>query len=150
MTALTILEKRLSCGSRSLKPLVREMGGWLLPAAMGSGAFFYLHGRVPCDPAFDPERMATTDILLALVLVTCLFRTTACSTLETVTRTLTGPFRRRSADRRRASAVSLPRLLPSLRQWLRTPSHNEKDCRPSIFIQISHNPPPAISLPAFG
>ncbi len=136
--ALLLLEKGLSRGGRSLGPLVRQMGGRLLPAAMGTGAFLYFHGRAPLDPALD-----------VLVLVTCLFRDTACSTLETVTRRLIGPFRRRLHGRP-AAATSSPYRRRSLKQWLSAPSRNEKDCRPSIFVHISHNPPPTGFSPASG
>jgi hypothetical protein len=114
MTVLSLLEERLSSGGKTLGPLVRDVGGWLLP------------------------------------LVTCLFRDTACSTLESVTRRLVGPFRRRTRHRRPPAAATSSSPGRSLRQWLCAPSRNEKDSRPSIFIQVSHNPPPFSSLPAFG
>ena len=135
--AFLLLEKGLSRGGKSLRPLVRQMGGRLLPAAIGTGAFLYLHGRAPLDPALD-----------VLVLVTYLFRDTACSTLETVTRRLIGPFRRRPDSR--PAAASSPYRGRGLRQWLCAPSRNEKDCRPSIFVHISHNPPPMGFSPASG
>jgi hypothetical protein len=82
---------------------------------------------------------------LALVLVTCFFCDTACSTaLEIFTETLIAPFWHRARDRRPASTMSLPGVVRSLRQWLCSPSRIEKNSRPFRSVYISHNPPPYI------
>ncbi len=96
------------------------------------------------------EMSGGPDIILVLLLLTILFRNRACSTLGTVTRGLWGPFRRWAPGRRFAAAAGRYRRGRSLRQWLRSPSRCEKDGRPSIFIEVSHNPPPPILLSASG
>lgn len=147
---LSLLEERLPGGGKSLVPLVRQMGGRRLTGATGTGAFLRLHGRAPLDHASDSEWCGASDIILLLVLATCLIRNTACSTLEKVTRRLVGPFRSRRPGRRAAAAATPTRHGRSLRQWLCAASRNEKDCRPSIFVHLSHNPPPIRFSPASG
>jgi hypothetical protein len=90
----------------------------------------------------SPEWSGSTSVLLILALATCLFCDTACSTLEAVTERLIAPLEMGVRGRRPASTVCPCGLIRSLRQWLCSPSHNEKNCRLSRFIQISHNPPP--------
>lgn len=82
------------------------------------------------------------SLILALALATCLFCDTACSTLEAVTERLIAPLEQTVRQRRQALAPCPCGLVRSLRQWLCCPSHNEKNCRLSRFIQVSHNPPP--------
>lgn len=92
--------------------------------------------------ALSSEWPGQTTLLLVLALATCLFCDTACNTLEAVTERLIAPLGHGARGRRPASAVCPFGLIRSLRQWLCSPSHNEKNCRLSRFIQISHNPPP--------
>lgn len=82
------------------------------------------------------------DLLRLVALAACFFCEAACNTLEIVTERLIAPLCRGAAWRRPASDSCRFGLIRSLRQWLCSPSHNEKNCRLSRFIQISHNPPP--------
>lgn len=97
-----------------------------------------IHGAPPALPSPD------ADLLRFVALAACLFCETAGSILEIVTERLIAPIRH-GAGRRRPAPDACPfGLIRSLRQWLCSPSHNEKNCRLSRFIQVSHNPPPAL------
>lgn len=106
-------------------------------------------GHPALTAALTLEWSLHPSLILALALATCLFCDTACSTLEAVTERLIAPLDRTTRRRRQASTACLGGLIRSLRQWLCSPSHNEKNCRLSRFIQVSHNPPPPASLPAY-
>jgi hypothetical protein len=135
----------LSTSRDSLVGLVRETRGSLLPSAMSGGAFLYFHSNASTSPVLNTEWATRTDFLLVLALVTYFFCDTACSTaLEIFTERLIAPFWHRVRERRPASTASLPGVSRSLRQWLCSPSRNEKNSRPFRSVQIAHNPPPLV------
>lgn len=114
-------------------------------------------GPVSCTPstaAMDllyAELAAGADVLHLVALVACLFCEAASNTLEIVTGRLIAPFRHSVRGRHPASTACPSTLVRSLRQWLCSPSRNEKNCRLSRFIQVSHNPPPlTTSLHTYG
>ena len=145
LSILPLFGRGMSARRNSLMRLVRDMRGALLPSAMSGGAFFYFQSNASANSVINTQWSTNTDLLLALVLVTCFFCDTACSTaLEIFTETLIAPFWHRARDRRPASAMSSPGVVRSLRQWLCSSSRIEKNSRPSRFIQISHNPPPLV------
>jgi hypothetical protein len=124
---------------------IRGKGGALLPPAISGVAFYYLQNSASTDPASNIPMSAPTDCLLVLVLATYFLCDTACSTaLGLFAEQLIAPLWNRVRERRPAPTTSSSGLCRSLRQWLCSPSHNEKNCRLSRFIQISHNPPPHI------
>ncbi len=130
---------------------LRQTRRSLLRSARSGAGLPVLRRLRSLKPVLSPEWSGSASVLLILVLATCLFCDTACSTLEIVTGRLIAPFWHSARGRRRASGACPSGLIRSLRQWLCSPSHNEKNCRLSRFIQISHNPPPlAPALAACG
>ena len=150
MIVFSLMSRGLSSSRQSLLPLVHEIGGSLLPSGLSSGPFFYFHSKASTDFGLSVEFGSRADILFVLALITYLLCDTAYNTLEIVTERLIAPFWHRVRKRRPARTTSSSGLSRSLRQWLCSPSRNEKNCRPTRFIQISHNPPPLPSLPACG
>jgi len=145
LSILSLLGRGLSTRRNSLMELVRDTRRSLLPSVMGGGAFLCLQSSASANSVVNTQWSTSTDLLLALVLVTCFFCDTACSTaLEIFTETLIAPFWHRAHDRRPASTMSSPGVVRNLRQWLCSSSRIEKNSRPSRFIQISHNPPPLV------
>jgi hypothetical protein len=149
---LCLLGREVSVRRNSLMRLIRDTRGALLPAAMSGGAFLYLQGNASANPVLNTEWSARTDLLLALVLVTCFFCDTACSTaLEIFAERLIAPFWDRVRERRPASTASSAGVSRSLRQWLCSPSRNEKNSRPCRSTRVSQNraPPQIPSLSTY-
>jgi hypothetical protein len=133
--------------SKALMGLLRETRGLLLPSVMSGGAFlcFQFQSNASRNSALNTEWSTSTDLILILALVTFFFCDTACSTaFEIFTQRLIAPYWHRARERCRASAASSPGASRSLKQWLCSPSRNEKNTRPFRSVHISHNPPPLV------
>jgi hypothetical protein len=149
---LSLFGRGLSARRNSLTRLARDTRGELFPLAMSGGAFFYFQGNASANPVVNTQWSTSTDLLLVLVLVTCFFCDTACSTaLGIFTERLIAPFWHRVRERRPASTASSTGGSRSLRQWLCSPSRNEKDSRPCRSTRVSHNraPPQIPSLSTY-
>jgi hypothetical protein len=152
MSILSLFGRGLSARRKLLIGLVRDTRGSLLPSAMSGGAFFYFQGNASANPVVNTQWSTSTDLLLVLVLVTYLFCDTACSTaLGIFTEGLIAPFWHRVRERRPASTASSTGGSRSLRQWLCSPSRNEKNSRPCRSTRVSHNraPPQIPSLSTY-
>jgi len=142
---LSLFGRRASARLGLLIGFIREKGGALLPPAISGVAFYYFHGSASTEPANNIQLSARTDCLLVLVLATYFVCDTAWSTaLGLFAERLVAPFWHRVRERRPASRTNLPGRIRSIRQWLCSPSRNEKNRRPYRSILISHNPPPHI------
>jgi hypothetical protein len=134
---------------RRVKRRLRQTRGALFGLISGEASAPDPWGSPALTSVLNLEWSLHPSLILALALATYLFCDTACNTLEAVTDRLIAPLDHSVHRRRQASAASPCALIRSLRQWLCSPSRNEKNCRLSRFIQISHNPPPLPpSLPA--
>ena len=144
---LSLFRSGLSARHNSPMGLVPDTRGALLPSAMSGGAIFYLQSNASTNPVGNVELSRSADLLLVLVLLTYFFCNTACSTaLGIFTERLIVPFWRRARERRPASRASSAGGSRSLRQWLCSPSRNEKNRRPCRNTRVSHNrAPPQIS-----
>jgi len=152
LSILPLFGRGLSARRQSLVRLVRDARGALLPSAMSGGAFFYFQSNASANSIVNTQWSTSTDLFLALVLVTCFFCDTACSTaLEVFTETLIAPFWHRVRERRPASTASSTGGSRSLRQWLCSPSRNEKNSRPCRSVRVSQNraPPQIPSLSTY-
>jgi hypothetical protein len=139
---LSLFGGGLSAICTSLTGLVREARGVLLPPAISGGALLYFQCNDSTSSAINAEWSASTGILCALVLVTSFCHDTACSTtLGMFAERLIAPLWHRGSERRPASTASSTGASRSLRQWLCSPSHNEKNTRSFRSVHISHNPP---------
>jgi hypothetical protein len=142
---LSLFGRRASVGLDLLIGFIREKGGALLPPAISGVAFCCLQSSASTEPASDIQVSARTDCLLVLVLATYFVCDTALGTaLGLFTERLVAPLWHRVRERRPASSTNLPGRIRSIRQWLCSPSRNEKNRRPYRSIHISHNPPPHI------
>ncbi len=152
LVILSLFGRGLSARHNSLMGLVRDTRGSLLPSAVSGGAFFYLQSNASTNPVLNTEWSTRTDLFLIFALVTYLFCDTACSTiLEIFTERLIAPFWHRVRERRPASTASSAAGSRSLRQWLCSPSRNEKNSRPCRSTRVSHNraPPHIPSLSTY-
>jgi hypothetical protein len=134
---------------KAMKWMVREVRGSLFPSVMSGGTFFYFcfqfRSNASTNSAVSAEWSTGTDLILILALLACFFCDTACSTaLEAFREQMIAPCWHRARGRRAASIASSPGGSRSLRQWLCSPSRNEKNTRPFRSVHISHNPPPRI------
>jgi hypothetical protein len=146
---LSRLRRGLSARCDSLMGLVRDTSGVLLPSAISGGAFFCFQSNASRNPVGNTEWSTSTDLLLVLVLVTYSFCDTACSTaLGVFTARLIAPFWNRVRERHPASSARSAGGSRSLRQWLCSPSRNEKCARPCHSMQVSHNRAPPLT-PSF-
>jgi hypothetical protein len=141
LNAPSLLGRGLPMTHSALKELFREMRGLLLPSVVSGGAFFYFQNNTSASHALHGEWATSTDLLLILALVSCFFCGTA---LEIFTERLIAPFWHRVRERRPASTANSAGTSRSIRQWLCSPSHNEKNTRPYRWVQIKHNPPPQV------
>lgn len=134
----------------ALMRLVREMRGILLPSVMSGGVFIYLQGNASTNPTFHIEWAADTDIFLVLALAAYLLCDTACSTaLGLLNEGLAAPLWHRVRRHRHGFSSTSTDRGPGVTCRLCSSSHNQKGCRPSRSMQISHNraPPEIQSLP---
>jgi hypothetical protein len=142
---LSLFRRRASARLDLLMGFIREKGGALLPPAISGVAFYYFQRSALTEPASDIQVSARTDCLLVLVLATYFVCDTAFGTaLGLFAERLIAPFWHRVRERRPASGANSPGRIRSIRQWLCSPSRNEKNRRPYRSIHISHNPPPYI------
>jgi len=140
---LSLFGRGLSARFNSLMGLVRDTRGALLPSAMSGGACLYLQSNVSTNPVVNTPWSTSTDLLLALFLVTCFFCDTAYgSALGIFTERLIAPFWHRARERRPASSASSASGGRSLRRWLCSPSRNEKNSRPCRSMRVSQNRAP--------
>jgi hypothetical protein len=149
---LLLFGRGLLARRNSLMGLAREMRGSVLPSAMSGVAFFYFQSNASTNSALNTEWSTNTDLLPILVLVTCLLCDTACSTaLGIFTEGLIAPFWYSVGEGRPASTASSAGGSRSLRQWLCSPSRNEKNSRPCRSMRVSHNraPPQVSSLSTY-
>ena len=103
LSILSLLGRGLSTRRNSLMELVRDTRRSLLPSVMGGGAFLCLQSSASTNSVVNTQWSTSTDLLLALVLVTCFFCDTACSTaLEIFTETLIAPSWHRVHEHRPA------------------------------------------------
>jgi len=152
LSILSLFGRGLSARRKLLIGLVRDTRGSALPSAMSGEAFCYFQSNGSTNSALNTEWSTNTDLLLILVLVTYLFCDTACSTaLGIFTEGLIAPFWHRVRERRPASTASSAGGSRSLRQWLCSPSRNEKNSRPCRSTRVSHNraPPQIPSLSTY-
>jgi hypothetical protein len=152
LTIFSLFGRGLSARCNSLIGLVRDTRGSVLPSAVSGGAFCYFQSNASTNSALSSELSTNTDLLLILVLVTYLFCDTACSTaLGIFAEVLIAPFWHRARDRRPASTMSSLGVVRSLRQWLCSPSRNEKNFRPCRSTRVSQNraPPQIPSLSTY-
>ena len=151
LNSLSLFARGLSARRNSLTGLIREMQGMILPSTLSGGAFFYFQNNASIDRVGNTQLSASADLLWVLVvLATYFFCDTACnSALELFTGRLIAPFWHRVRRRRPASTGSSTGIGRSLRQWLCSPSRNEKDSHPWRSTRISHNRAPPQVLSAF-
>ena len=141
--ALSLFGRELSARGNSLTRLARDTGGALFPSAISGGALLYLQSNASTNPVVNTPWSASTDLLLALFLVTCFFCDTAYgSALGIFTERLIAPFWHRARERRPASSASSASGGRSLRRWLCSPSRNEKNSRPCRSMRVSQNRAP--------
>lgn len=148
VSILSLLRRELSAMFKPLMGLVRETRETLFPPAVSGGTILYLQGTASTKLAANTELASGAELLLFLALVTCFFCDTACSTVIGIfTDRLVAPFWHRARDHHRASAARSAGHSRSLRQWLCSPSRNEKNFRPCRSTRVSQNrAPPRISL----
>jgi hypothetical protein len=152
LVILSLFGRGLSAMHSSSMGPVRDTRGSFLPSAMSGGAFLYLQSSASASPVLNAEWSTRTNFFLIVALVTYLFCDTACSTvLDIFTERLIAPFWHRVRERRPASTASSAAGSRSLRQWLCSPSRNEKNCRPCRSTRVSHNraPPQIPSLSTY-
>ncbi len=150
LNTIPLFGKGLSASCSSLTRLVRDTSGVLLPTVIGGGALFYcqFQSNASTSPVGDTELSPSADFLLAFVLVTFFLCDSTCRTaIGFFTEALIAPFWHRVRDRYPTSSARSVGRSRSLKEWLCSPSRNQKDTRPCRSMQVSQNrAPPHLPL----
>jgi hypothetical protein len=145
LAILSPVGRRASAKASLPVTFVREKGEGTTPAAISGVAFHYLRTAVSSDQSADVQMSTHANFLLVLVLATYFLCDTSCSiAFGLLAGGLTAPLWHRVCERCTGGNTNSPGGIRSVRQWVCSPSCNDRHCRPFRSVQISHNPPPDI------